>query len=130
SGLPWWCTPVPSCTGWPGGGNRRPGTRPTVLASRSLPTVFRKWQLIALCAGANLLEATLVLSFVPGRALSLSPQASAVASFGVFHDLRWLSVYSNSWAAAGAEISAAIALRALLIAMAVRWAWPDVAARP
>lgn len=93
-----------------------------------LPAILRRWRLLSLCIGANLLEAVLVLAFAPRSDLALAPQASAIGPFGVFHDLRWLSVYSNSWWSP-AEIAAILAGRALFIAACVRWAWPDTGTR-
>ena len=92
-----------------------------------IPSVLRKWPLLSVCVGANVLEAVLVLAFAPKADLSLAPQASAIGPFGVFHDLRWLSVYSNSWWSAP-EIAAVLGLRTLLLAACVRWAWPSAAA--
>lgn len=86
-------------------------------------TAMRRWLLPAVCAGANLLEAALVLAFAPRADLSLAPQASSIGPFGVFHDLRWMSVYGNSWWST-AEIAGVLGLRALLMAACVRWAWP------
>ncbi|HEX6393182.1 MAG TPA: hypothetical protein VFZ97_07050 [Acidimicrobiales bacterium] len=88
------------------------------------PSVLRKWRLLTVCVGANLLEAVLVLALAPSADLSLAPQASSIGPFGVFHDLRWLSVYSNSWWSP-AEIAGVLGLRALLMAACVRWAWPS-----
>ena len=93
-----------------------------------LPSVLRRWPLLSVCVGVNLLEAALVLVFAPTADLSLAPQASAIGPFGVFHDLRWLSVYSNSWWSAP-EIAAVLGLRALLLAACVRWAWPSAGPR-
>ncbi|HEX4865935.1 MAG TPA: hypothetical protein VFV02_17835, partial [Acidimicrobiales bacterium] len=91
---------------------------------KRLQSLPRRRPLLSVCVGANLLEAVLVLAFAPKADLSLAPQASAIGPFGVFHDLRWLSVYSNSWWSAP-EIAAVLGLRALLLAACVRWAWPS-----
>lgn len=104
----------------PGGGQRdgeRPGNGgPTLLAHRAL---------IALCVGANLLEASLLAVLGPSSALALAPQASAVVPFGVFHDVRWLLVYSDSWRDLALKGLALLIGRSLLTALTVRAAWPS-----
>ena len=85
---------------------------------------------MALCVGLNLLETGLVVGFGHGTRPDLAPQASAVAPFGVFGDLRWLSVYHDSWAALGAEVVAMLVVRGALTALSVGWAWPAGRTRP
>ncbi|MGH9066911.1 MAG: hypothetical protein ACRD0J_05410, partial [Acidimicrobiales bacterium] len=86
--------------------------------------------LIVLCVGTNLLESS-VLAWLGARAgLSLAPQADALVPFGVFHDLRWLIVYSNSWVAVIAEGLVLLVGRSLVTALTVREAWPTGADRP
>ena len=86
--------------------------------------------LAALCVGLNLLETGLVLGFDHGARPDLAPQASAVAPFGVFGDLRWLSVYHDSWLSLGLEVAAMLAVRATLIGVSVGLAWPSGLDRP
>jgi hypothetical protein len=62
--------------------------------------------------------------------MGLAPQVNAPAPFGVFHDLRWLIVYHNSWPGFLAEAAAVLFARGLLTALTVREAWPDDIARP
>ncbi|MGH9115785.1 MAG: hypothetical protein ACRDWW_08150, partial [Acidimicrobiales bacterium] len=81
---------------------------------------------MATCVGANVLEGALVLAFDPGASSSLAPQASSIAPFATFHDLRWLSVFSNSWWAFAAEAGAMLVLRGAFVAAAVGWAWPSL----
>ncbi|MGH9061871.1 MAG: hypothetical protein ACRDZY_20510, partial [Acidimicrobiales bacterium] len=72
-----------------------------------------------------------VLAWLGARAgLSLAPQAYALVPFGVFHDLRWLIVYSNSWVAVIAEGLVLLVGRSLVTALTVREAWPTGADRP
>jgi hypothetical protein len=77
-----------------------------------------------LCAGLNLAETALVIGFDHGARPYLAPQASAVAPLGVFGDLRWVSVYQDSWAALAGEVAAMVAVRGALTALAVALAWP------
>jgi hypothetical protein len=46
-------------------------------------------------------------------ALGLAPQLTAPSPFGMFHDVRWVQVYHNSWWAFAIESAAAIVLRSL-----------------
>lgn len=65
-----------------------------------------------------------------GSAVGLAPQASATPPFGIYHDLRWLLVYHDSWWLFGAEVVAALVLRSAFIS-AVMWvAWPRDCPRP
>jgi len=90
----------------------------------------RWWKLVALCAGLNLTEMGLVAGFDHGTIPALAPQASAIAPFGVFGDLRWVSVYHNSWISLAAEVVAMLAVRGLLTAVPVALAWPAHLPRP
>ncbi|MEV4758720.1 hypothetical protein AB0J86_26950 [Micromonospora sp. NPDC049559] len=63
-------------------------------------------------------------------ALPISPQASAVSPYGSFHDLRWLLVYHDSWAALVGEALAAIVFRGLLASALLALAWPPEVPRP
>jgi hypothetical protein len=83
------------------------------------------WKLVGLCVAANVTEAGLVLGFDHGARPSLAPQASAIAPFGVFGDLRWVSVYHDSWPALAGELSAMLVVRGALIAFSVALAWPS-----
>ena len=60
----------------------------------------------------------------PGSRPDLAPQASAIAPFGVFSDLRWVSVYNNSWAALAAELAGVLVVRSALTALSIALAWP------
>jgi len=86
--------------------------------------------LLALCVGPSLVEAVLVTALGAGSGLSLAPQANAPVPFGVFHDLRWLIVYSRSWEGLVAEGMALLVARSLLTALTVRAAWPPGLDRP
>ena len=89
-----------------------------------------RWRLVALCCGLNLVETVALMGFDPGAHPDLAPQASAIAPFGVFGDLRWVSVYNNSWAALGGELLALLVVRGLITAVSIALAWPAHLPRP
>ncbi len=80
--------------------------------------------LIVLSVALNVTEAALVYALFPRSDAPLALQASAVAPFGTFHDLRWLAVYSSSSWSFGLGLAALVLGRGALTALAVRWAWP------
>ena len=86
--------------------------------------------LVLVCAGLNLLEAALVAAFSNGAHPDLAPQASAIAPLGVFGDLRWVSVYQDSWAAAAAEVAGVVVFRGAITAVSIVLAWPTGLAAP
>ncbi|MFZ0667884.1 MAG: hypothetical protein WAM97_19205 [Acidimicrobiales bacterium] len=86
--------------------------------------------LLLLCVVPPIVETAIVLLLIPGSAPTLAPQASAVAPFGVFHDLRWLSVYANSWLTFGLLAGATLVVRGVLTALSVRLAWPATTSPP
>jgi hypothetical protein len=90
----------------------------------------RWWKLTGLCVGLNTLEMVLVAAFDHGARPDLAPQASAIAPFGVFGDLRWVSVYHDSWAAAASELAAMLVVRGSLTAVSIALAWPAHLPRP
>ncbi|MGA3218117.1 MAG: hypothetical protein ABSE77_03400 [Acidimicrobiales bacterium] len=94
-----------------------------------LNALFR-WRLVALCTGLNLAETAAVMGFDPGARPELAPQASAIAPFGVFGDLRWVSVYNNSWAALAGELMAVLVVRGAITAVSIALAWPAHLPRP
>jgi hypothetical protein len=55
--------------------------------------------------------------------LGLAAQITAPSPFGMFHDLRWVQVYHDSWWAFAWESVAAIVMRSLLTAGVVSLAW-------
>ncbi|MBO0713558.1 MAG: hypothetical protein J2P59_02290, partial [Acidimicrobiales bacterium] len=101
----------------------RPGAgRSSGLLSRRL--------LLLVCVGPNLLEAALLLWRGPASGLSLAPQATAVAPFGGFHDLRWLSVYHDSWLGFVLEAAGLVLARGIVTGIMIHQAWPDGRPRP
>ena len=92
--------------------------------------VPRWWKLAALCVGLNLAETALVVGFDPGMRPFLAPQASAIAPFGIFGDMRWVSVYHDSWPALIGELTAMLVVRGAITALTVALAWPARLPRP
>ena len=64
------------------------------------------------------------MGFDHGASPELAPQASAIAPFGVFGDLRWISVYHESWPGLVVEVAAMLFVRGALTAYSVFLAWP------
>jgi hypothetical protein len=93
------------------------------------PLYTRGW-LLVLSIGLPLVEALTLQVVGTHPAQALAPQATAVAPFGVFHDLRWLLVFHPSWLAFGVELAGLIAVRTAITALLVRTAWPDEVSRP
>ena len=68
---------------------------------------------------------TAVLWFLgPKGSAALGPQVTAPPPFDLFHDLRWISVYHNSWPLLAVELVAIVVLRGLYIAWMIQGAWP------
>ncbi|MGH9075466.1 MAG: hypothetical protein ACRDZQ_15300, partial [Acidimicrobiales bacterium] len=86
--------------------------------------------LVSLCVGANLLEAVALVLLGAGSGQSLAAQANAPVPFGVFHDLRWLLVYSNSWVSVMLEGLGLLVGRSVITALTIRAAWPSGTPRP
>lgn len=86
--------------------------------------------LIALCVGSSLVEAVALLLVHSAGDLGLAGQAGAPVPFGVFHDLRWLVVYHNSWAGLVVEGAGLLLARSVLTALTISAAWPAGAPRP
>ena len=91
---------------------------------RSWRDISPWWKLVVLCVSANLAETALVIAFDHGASPELAPQASAIAPFGVFGDLRWISVYHDSWPGLVAEVVAMLLVRGALTALSIFPAWP------
>ncbi len=80
--------------------------------------------LVVVCSAAAVLEAVLVNAFAPASSLGLATQVSAPPPFGVFHDLRWIVVYHETWLGLALELFAFVVFRSLLTAVCLRAAWP------
>src|ERR1700704_546437 len=80
--------------------------------------------LVGVCTAAAVVEALLVNAFAPVSSLGLATQVTAPPPFGVFHDLRWIVVYHESWLGLACELLAFVVFRSLLTAVCLRAAWP------
>ncbi|HZD65059.1 MAG TPA: hypothetical protein VE152_03075, partial [Acidimicrobiales bacterium] len=89
----------------------------------------RRW-LIALCVAGAVVEAGVLRGVGFVELIPLAPQVPAPPPYGVFHDLRWLIVYHDSWLSLVWELALLVALRGLLTALLVRLAWPAALPRP
>ncbi len=85
--------------------------------------------LIAFAAGCAAAEAALLCAVAPA-ARALAPQVTAVPPLAVFHDLRWLFGYQQSWPGFALLLAGLITARSALNAGLVLLAWPADRPRP
>jgi hypothetical protein len=85
--------------------------------------------LIAFAAGCAAAEAALLCGVAPA-ARALAAQVSAVPPLAVFHDLRWLFGYQQSWPTFALLLAGLIVARSALNAVLVLLAWPGDRPRP
>lgn len=91
---------------------------------------FGRIGLVAPAVLAPVAETALLRAVSPSNA-ALGPQATAPPPLDVFHDLRWVSVFHNSWLTFGLELAAVLVLRSMWMAYVVQRAWPtDVGNAP
>jgi hypothetical protein len=74
---------------------------------------------------APVLETSLALALGAREAAVLGPQVSAPPPFDLFHDLRWVAVYHDSWLSLAGELVGVVALRALWVAWVVSRVRPE-----
>ncbi|NKQ54323.1 hypothetical protein HFP15_15665 [Amycolatopsis sp. K13G38] len=74
----------------------------------------RVFALVLLVALPATVEAAVLEGAGLGGSVGLAPQLSAPSPFGVFHDLRWVLVYHDSWWSFGWQSALAIVARSLL----------------
>jgi len=87
--------------------------------------------LLVVTTTALVLVETAILSLLgPVTGVALAAQVSAPTPLDLFHDLRWLAVYTPGWVIAGAALVSLLALRTVATAAIVGWAWPRDAVRP
>ena len=85
---------------------------------------FSRWELLVPAVLAPVGETAAALTLGPRAGASLGPQVTAPPPFDLFHDLRWISVYHNSWASLGFELVAMVVLRSLYVAWILQRTWP------
>jgi len=104
--------------------------RPSSM-SRALDRLRGRRWLVAVCVGVAMGETLLVSSLLSASSVALATQASAPPPFDLFHDLRWLVVYHESWFGFAFELLLVLLLRSVLLTVLVRAAWPrDVVPEP
>jgi hypothetical protein len=89
---------------------------------------FRHRGLIAFAAGGAMAE-TLALSFLAPDARPLAPQVTALPPLAVYHDLRWLFAFNQSWLGFTGVLVLLVLARSAVDAILIRLAWPRGSAR-
>jgi hypothetical protein len=84
---------------------------------------FRHRGLIALSAGGAVAEATLLSLAAPG-ARPVAAQVTALPPLAVYHDLRWLFVFNQSWLGFTAVLALLLVARSALDTVLLMLAWP------
>ncbi|MFN2545619.1 MAG: esterase/lipase family protein [Actinomycetota bacterium] len=79
---------------------------------------------MAPAVAAPMAETAILRAVAPGS-VGLAPQITAPPPLDLFHDLRWISVFHNSWVALALELLGVIALRSVWMAWVVHHAWPE-----
>ncbi len=93
-------------------------------AGRDRPRLRDHRALVGATVGLVVLETVVVAAIAPEHSVALAPQVSAPAPFDVFHDLRWLLVYHESWLGLALELAVLLAWRTAVANLVVRFAWP------
>lgn len=88
-------------------------------------TFWSNWKLLAPAVLAPLIETALLRAAPEPSTAAIGPQVTAPPPFDLFHDLRWVSVYHDSWLTLALELCAVIALRSFFASYMVRAAWPS-----
>jgi len=91
---------------------------------------FGRWELLVPAALAPVGETAAALMLGPRAGASLGPQVSAPPPFDLFHDLRWISVYHNSWLTLALELVGMVVLRSAFVAWILQRTWPHRAGAP
>src|SRR5437660_1561070 len=88
------------------------------------PRLRSHWRLVAASMAGVVAEAVLLWALGLRASIAVAPQVSAPAPFGVFHDLRWLLVFTRSWMSFAWATVVMVAVRSALTASFARLAWP------
>src|SRR5439155_20081393 len=91
--------------------------------SRERSGFFGRIGLVLPAVLAPVAETALLRAVSPSNA-ALGPQATAPPGLDVFHDMRWVSVFHDSWFLFAVELVAVVVLRSLWMAWVVQRAWP------
>lgn len=86
--------------------------------------------LVAVTTALATVEAVALAGTGEATAMPLASQVSAPPAFSIFHDLRWIAVFHNSWPMLAGELLAVVVFRGVLHATLIRLAWPDTSPRP
>ena len=89
------------------------------------PGFFRRPGLLLPAVLAPVVETVVIRLQGPAGSAALAPQVTAPPPLDLFHDLRWISVFHNSWVALGLELAVMVLLRGLWVAWAVHESWPS-----
>lgn len=87
-------------------------------------------RLLLLALLPALAEAVLLRLAGQPSLVALAPGASAPPALDVFHDLRWVFVYHDSWAMFAGELAILLVARSAFDAALLRAAWPAGDVRP
>src|SRR5437879_8471394 len=105
--------PISRFTGWDEDGH---------AMSCEPPRLRSHWRLVAASMAGVVAEAVLLWALGLRASIAVAPQVSAPAPFGVFHDLRWLLVFTRSWMSYAWATVVMIAVRSALTASFARLA--------
>ncbi|TDC65554.1 hypothetical protein E1258_05185 [Micromonospora sp. KC207] len=94
------------------------------------PARVRLALLLVLTAAPPAAEAAMMTAVGYLFTRAMTPQASAIWPYSVFHDLRWVLVYHNGWLGFAAALVGVVVVRGLLCAGYVALAWPQERPRP
>lgn len=83
-----------------------------------------RWKLLLPAVLGPVVETAVVWSLGPRDSAAMGPQLTAPPPFDLFHDLRWISVYHNSWPLLALELVGMLVFRSLYVAWIVQAAWP------
>lgn len=86
--------------------------------------------LIMVTSALATVEAALLAGTGQVTAMPFASQVSAPPAFSIFHDLRWVAVFHDSWPMLVGELLGVVVVRGLLDATLIRLAWPATSPCP